>query len=131
MRVRYVPAAYQPTDAYARAWFALEALGETRLHQRLFDAVHREGSLPGRGATIAEVGSFLVGEGLDAARVRAAMGSPATDAKMNAAREFARQAVQLTLQTQAAAVEKKGRPAAAALIVRSSPGIKDTPPATS
>lgn len=89
VRVRYVPAAYQPTDAYARAWFALEALGETRLHQRLFDAIHREGSLPGRGATIAEVSSFLVGEGLDAARVRAAMGSPATDAKMNAAREFA------------------------------------------
>jgi hypothetical protein len=39
--------------------------------------------------------------------------------------------VELTLQTQAAAVEKKGHPAAAARTVRSSPGTKDIPPATS
>jgi hypothetical protein len=48
-----------------------------------------------------------------------------------AARELARQAVQLTLQAQAAAAEKKGRPAAAARTVSNSPGTKDTPPATS
>ena len=48
-----------------------------------------------------------------------------------AAQELARQAVELTLQTQAAAVEKKGRPAAAARTVTSSPGTKDIPPATS
>lgn len=89
VRVRHVPAAYTSQDAYARGYFALETLGENRLHQRLFDAIHREGSLPGRGATVAEVSAFLAGEGLDAAGVRAAMTSPATDTKMNAAREFA------------------------------------------
>jgi hypothetical protein len=48
-----------------------------------------------------------------------------------AAQELARQAVELTLQTQAAAVEKKGRPADAARTVLSSPGTKAIPPATS
>jgi hypothetical protein len=52
-------------------------------------------------------------------------------AAVPAARELARQAVQLTLQNEAAAVEKKGRPAAAARTVSSSPGTKDTLPATS
>ncbi len=97
VRVRHVPAAYSPGDAYARAWFALEALGETRLHLRVFDAIHREGSLPGHGATVAELANFLAGEGLDAGRVRAAMTSPATDERMNAARDFAvRSAIQGT-----------------------------------
>ena len=52
-------------------------------------------------------------------------------AQEEAARELARQAVQLALQNQAAAVEKKGRPAAAARTARSSPGTRGTPPATS
>lgn len=52
-------------------------------------------------------------------------------AAVPAARELARQAVQLALQNQANAVEKKGRPAAAARTARSGPGTKDTPPATS
>ncbi|MDH5835052.1 thiol:disulfide interchange protein DsbA/DsbL [Luteimonas kalidii] len=90
VRVHYLPAAYDPGNAYARAYFALEALGRVvELHPRLFDAIHREGSLPARGASRAEVASFLAGEGLDAARVAAAMDAPATDEKMNAAREFA------------------------------------------
>ena len=38
---------------------------------------------------LAEVRDFLAGQGLDAGKVQAAMTSPATDAKMNAAREFA------------------------------------------
>jgi hypothetical protein len=52
-------------------------------------------------------------------------------AAVPAARELARQAVQLALQTQATAVEKKGRPAAAARAASSVPGTKGTPPATS
>jgi len=89
VRLHYLPAIWSPQDAYARAHFALEALGRVaELHPRLFDAIHREGSLPARGASLQEMVSFLAAEGLDPEPVRAAMMSPATDAKMNAAQEF-------------------------------------------
>ena len=89
VRLHYVPAIWSPQDAYARAHFALEDLGRVaELHPRLFDAIHREGSLPARDASLQEMLSFLAGEGLDAGLVRTAMTSPATDAKMNAARDF-------------------------------------------
>ena len=48
-----------------------------------------------------------------------------------AARELARKAVEATLQTQAAAAEKKGRRPAAARTAGSSPGTRGTPPARS
>ena len=48
-----------------------------------------------------------------------------------AGRELARQAVQATLQAQAPAAEKKGRPAAAAPAATSSPGTRGRPDATS
>jgi len=90
VRVHYLPAAYSPDDAYARGYFAIEALGRVaQLHPLLFDAIHREYSLPPRGASGGEMAAFLAAQGLDAAKVRAAMASPATDEKMNAAREFA------------------------------------------
>lgn len=90
VRVQYLPAAYDPGDAYARGYFALEALGQVApQHPALFDAIHREGSLPARSASTGEMVAFLSSRGLDAARVEAAMTSPATDAKMNAARDFA------------------------------------------
>jgi len=89
VRLHYLPAIWSPQDAYARGYFALEALGRVaELHPRLFDAIHREGSLPARNASSQEIASFLAAEGLEPAAVRVAMGSPATDAKMNAAREF-------------------------------------------
>jgi len=89
VRLHYVPAIWSPQDAYARGYFALEALDRVNeLHPRLFDAIHRAGTLPARGASQQEMVAFLAGEGLDPDRVRAAMASPATDAKMNAAREF-------------------------------------------
>ncbi len=47
-----------------------------------------------------------------------------------AARELARQAVQATLQAQATAAEKKGRPAAPARVAAAS-GTRATPAATS
>ncbi|WP_202843742.1 thiol:disulfide interchange protein DsbA/DsbL [Luteimonas saliphila] len=90
VRVHHLPAAYDPGNAYARAYFALQALGRAaELHPRLFDAIHREGSLPAQGASTGEMVAFLASEGLDPAQVAAAMGSPATDEKMNAARAFA------------------------------------------
>lgn len=88
--VHTVPAAYDPGDAYGRGHFALEAMGAiARMHPVLFDAIHREGSLPARGASILEFSSFLAGHGFDPAQVRTQMSSAATDAKMNAARAFA------------------------------------------
>jgi hypothetical protein len=48
-----------------------------------------------------------------------------------AARELARQAVQATLQAQAQAAEKKGRPPAAAPAAPSAPGARGGPAATS
>jgi hypothetical protein len=48
-----------------------------------------------------------------------------------AARELARQAVQATLQAQAQAAEKKGRPPAAAPAAPGAPGARGGPAATS
>lgn len=90
VRVHYLPAAYRPDDAYARAYFTLEALGRvTELHPSVFDAIHRLGTLPARNASAGEMVAFLAGQGLDPAQVAAAMKSPATDEMMNAARDFA------------------------------------------
>ena len=90
VRLRPLPAAYDPGDALARGFFAAEAMGRLgQVHQALFDAIHRDYRLPARGTSIGEVRDFLAARGLDAGRVQAAMTSPATDAKMNAAREFA------------------------------------------
>ena len=86
----YVPAAFDPADAYARGYFAAQALGvDKRLHQRFFDAVHRDYSLPARGASLDEVAQFAAANGVDRAKFRAAMTSADTEAKMVAAREFA------------------------------------------
>jgi len=90
VRLRLLPAAYDPADALARGFFAAEALGRAKqVHQPIFDAIHRTYALPARGTSVSEVQAFLAGQGLDAGKVLAAMTSPATDAKMNAAREFA------------------------------------------
>ena len=90
VRLRLLPAAYDPGDALARGFFAAESLGKlAQVHQPLFDAIHRSYALPANGTSIGEVRDFLAARGLDAGKVQAAMTSPATDAKMNAAREFA------------------------------------------
>jgi hypothetical protein len=52
-------------------------------------------------------------------------------AALPAGRELTRQAVEAALQAQAAAAEKKGRPAAAAPAAASSPGTRAAPPAPS
>lgn len=90
VRFGYVPAAFNPGDAYARAFFAsesLRALGKT--HHATFRAIHDEQSLPQRNASIDEIATFYDTLGVDATRLKAAAQSSATDAKMAAAREFA------------------------------------------
>lgn len=90
VRFSYVPAAFSPTDAYARAYFAAESLGALgKTHHATFRAIHDEQSLPQRNASIDEIAAFYDTLGVDAARLTAAAQSPATDAKMAAAREFA------------------------------------------
>jgi thiol:disulfide interchange protein DsbA len=90
VRFSYVPAAFNPGDAYARAYFAAESLGALgKTHHATFRAIHDEQSLPQRNASIDEVATYYDTLGVDATRLKAAAQSPATDAKMAAAREFA------------------------------------------
>lgn len=90
VRFAYLPAAFNPGDAYARGYFAAESLGVLkRVHGEMFEAIHRAGTLPSRGAAFDEIAAFAAMQGADRARFLAAMSSPATDARMAAAREFA------------------------------------------
>jgi thiol:disulfide interchange protein DsbA len=90
VRFTYVPAAFDLQDNYARAYFAADALGAHRkTHNATFRAIHDTQALPARGASIEEVATFYDGLGVNAKRFKAAMTSKATDARMQAAREFA------------------------------------------
>jgi protein dithiol oxidoreductase (disulfide-forming) len=90
VRVSYVPAAFSPQDNYGRACFAAQQLGALdRLHGPLFRAIHTAQTVPMSHASVDELAAFAGGEGLDAAGFRAAMASPAVDAMMQRAREFA------------------------------------------
>lgn len=90
VRVSYVPAAFSPQDNYGRACFAALQLGVLdRLHAPLFRAVHTEQTVPMSHASVDELAAFAHGEGIDAAKFKAAMASPAVDAMMQRAREFA------------------------------------------
>ena len=86
---RYLPAAFDPNDRLARAYFAAESMGAlARTHNATFRAIHDEQSLPARNATAAEIGTLYASLGVKADRLAAAMQSEATDAQMRAAREF-------------------------------------------
>ncbi|HVI57888.1 MAG TPA: thiol:disulfide interchange protein DsbA/DsbL [Luteimonas sp.] len=90
VRVAYVPAAYDPRDGYARAYFAAEQLGVVgKLHAPLFRAIHEAQSVPMGNASDGELATFAADEGVDAAKFAAAMASPAVAAKMQRARAFA------------------------------------------
>ncbi|HEY4529541.1 MAG TPA: thiol:disulfide interchange protein DsbA/DsbL [Luteimonas sp.] len=86
---RYLPGAFTLNDAAARAYFAAESLGAlAKTHEPTFRAIHVEQSLPARGASLDEYATLYAGLGLDRAQVLAAMRSPATDARMEQARNF-------------------------------------------
>lgn len=90
VRVSHVPAAYRSRDPFATAFFAAQALGELDvLHPATFDAVHRRRILA-RNATAAELKAFYVHLGVDPQRLSAAMDSPETARKVDAAHEFLR-----------------------------------------
>jgi thiol:disulfide interchange protein DsbA len=89
VRFTYVPAAFNPSDAFARAFFAAETKGAAvRLHPLVYDAVHRQHVLA-RNATPDELAWFYGQQGLGQAAMKAAMLSPEVDALMQRAREFA------------------------------------------
>jgi thiol:disulfide interchange protein DsbA len=89
VRFTYVPAVFDEGDAFARGFFAAEGAGAVaKTHDAVYRAVHVDGVLA-RNATVDEVAWFYGQQGLDAAKTRAAMLSPATDAKLRAAHDFA------------------------------------------
>src|SRR3546814_5235490 len=90
VRVDYVPAAFRPTDNYARAAFAFGQMGVLdKLHGPLFHAIHDAQTVPISNASADELATFVRGEGIDADRFKAAMASPEVDALMQRARDFA------------------------------------------
>lgn len=88
-----VPVAYGGRgDVWARVYFAAQALGvDARSHPALFDALHRDGSLP-RNPTAQELGGFFAGLGVDTARLRAALADPAVEAQVARAGSWIRAA---------------------------------------
>ena len=89
VRFTYVPAVFSDDDAFARAYFAAAdagALGST--HDDLFRAIHDDGILA-TNATIDEIAWFYGEHGLVPAKMKAAMTSAATTARLQGARDFA------------------------------------------
>ena len=85
----YLPAVFgSPWDEFARAYFAAEELKVLdKTHARLFKAVHEERAF--RNGNIEEIADYYAKLGVDRATFLAAMQSPATDAKLKAARDYA------------------------------------------
>lgn len=89
VRLTYVPAVFSDGDAFARAYFAAEAAAALdKTHAATYRAIHDDKRLP-KNATIDELAWFFGQQGLDAERMKAAMTSAATEAKLQRAREFA------------------------------------------
>mgnify|MGYP001226927417 FL=1 len=88
-----VPAAFGGYwDDWARAYFAAAELGvAARTHPAVFDALHVQGSVP-RNPTDDELAAFYAGHGVDPARFRAALASPAVEAQRRRAAAFVRNA---------------------------------------
>ncbi len=91
VRVTYVPAVFSAGDAFARGFFAAQALGlQDRTHRAVFSAVHERARLPRSGAGLDAIAGFYAEHGAPSqAAFRAAMTSPATEEKLNAAQAFA------------------------------------------
>ncbi len=88
-----IPAAFGGTwDTWARAYFAADNLGlSARTHQAVFDAIHKQGTLP-RNPSDQELATFYAGHGVSAERFLAALADPKVDAQLRHAGEFARDA---------------------------------------
>lgn len=88
VRFTYVPLATENGDPLSRAYFASEALGAVeRTHAALFRAMHDDGTLP-MNPSDGELQDWFVGQGLPAAKLKAAWNSPATAANLRHASAF-------------------------------------------
>ena len=88
VRFTYVPAAFDPNDAFARGFFAVErANAVARTHDAMFRAVHHDGLLP-QNATIDEIAWYYGQQGLNSTAIKAAMVGPQVDALMQRAHAF-------------------------------------------
>jgi len=88
VRFTFVPSAGVGSEALSRAYFATEALGAVeRTHAALFRAMHDDGSMP-MNPTDGELQSWLAGQGLPAAKLKAAWNSPALAANLRHADAF-------------------------------------------
>ena len=88
VRFTYVPLATEGGDPLSRAYFASEALGAVeRTHAALFRAMHDDGTMP-MNPSDGELQDWFVGQGLPAARLKAAWNSPATAANLRQANAF-------------------------------------------
>jgi thiol:disulfide interchange protein DsbA len=88
VRFTYVPAAFDPDDAFARGFFAAErANAVERTHDALFRAVHHDGLLA-RNATIDEIAWYYGQQGLNPTAIKVAMVGPQVDALMQRAHAF-------------------------------------------
>ena len=89
VRFTYVPLTTESGDALSRGYFAMEALGAVeRAHAALFRAMHHDGTMP-MNPSDGELQGWLAGQGLSAAKLKAAWNSPATAANLRHASEFA------------------------------------------
>ncbi|MFO1474702.1 MAG: thiol:disulfide interchange protein DsbA/DsbL [Lysobacterales bacterium] len=88
VRFTYVPLATESGDPLSRAYFASEALGAVeRTHAALFRAMHDDGTMP-MNPSDGELQDWFVGQGLPAAKLKAAWNSPATAANLRHASAF-------------------------------------------
>lgn len=89
VRLAYVPLPSGRDDAFARGFFAVQdAAALAKAHGPLFVAVHDEQSVP-RNPSIDELSAWYGRRGLDAAKLRAAMASPALADRLADAHRFA------------------------------------------
>ncbi len=89
VRFTPVPAVFTAGDVLARAYFAAQHFGVVRdVHEAIFQAIHADGTLP-RDPTVDEMATWFAQHGVDAVRAKAAMMSPAVEAKLAYARDFA------------------------------------------
>lgn len=85
----YLPASFDPDDAYAKAFFAADiARAVPKVHQPLFDAIHEDGTLPRSNASVSELATWFGQHGLNAAKMTALMQSKDVAERMARAKAF-------------------------------------------
>jgi protein dithiol oxidoreductase (disulfide-forming) len=88
-KLDYLPGAFgSPWNEFARAYFAAEQLKVLdKTHARIFKAVHEDRAF--QNGNLEEIATYYAKLGVDRGTFLAAMQSPATEAKLKAARDYA------------------------------------------